>query len=69
MDFVPNGYSNYNRSPHHDHLFFYSSFTKFNTELTTILLNLMAPPLESSNASKPKSSPTFFEMMASEPNL
>ncbi|KAJ4837070.1 hypothetical protein Tsubulata_008440 [Turnera subulata] len=44
---------------------FPSSFTKFNSALTAGLLNPMSPPPDH----KPRSSPTLFEMMASEPEL
>ncbi|WCJ26337.1 BTB/POZ domain-containing protein [Euphorbia peplus] len=59
MDFIPNGH----HSPH-DPSNFPSSFTKFNSALTAGLLNPMSPPPD-----KPRSSPTLFEMMASEPEM
>ncbi|XP_065858329.1 BTB/POZ domain-containing protein At1g63850 [Euphorbia lathyris] len=64
MDFIPNsGLSNGHHSPH-DPSNFPSSFTKFNSALTAGLLNPMSPPPD-----KPRSSPTLFEMMASEPEM
>lgn len=72
MDFTPNSAStitgtttlaNGNHSPHEPSSF-PSSFTKFNTALTAGLLNPMSPPPD-----KPRSSPTLFEMMASEPEM
>ncbi|MED6191473.1 hypothetical protein PIB30_000573 [Stylosanthes scabra] len=59
MDFIqasPTG-SNGHSEP------FPSSFTKFNSALTAGLLNPMSPPPD-----KTRSSPTLFEMMASEPD-
>ncbi|KAK3016215.1 hypothetical protein RJ639_006217 [Escallonia herrerae] len=44
---------------------FPSSFSKFNSALTAGLLNPMSPP----PLDKTRSSPTLFEMMASEPDL
>ncbi|CAI9096362.1 OLC1v1032487C1 [Oldenlandia corymbosa var. corymbosa] len=44
---------------------FSSSFSKFNTALTAGLLNPMSPP---PTVDKTRSSPTLFEMMASEPD-
>lgn len=44
---------------------FPSSFTKFNSALTAGLLNPMSPP---PSIDKTRSSPTLFEMMASEPD-
>ncbi|KAL5747532.1 hypothetical protein ACOSP7_024536 [Xanthoceras sorbifolium] len=43
---------------------FPSSFSKFNSALTAGLLNPMSPPPD-----KTRSSPTLFEMMASEPDI
>ncbi|EOY24816.1 BTB/POZ domain-containing protein isoform 1 [Theobroma cacao] len=43
-----------------------SSFTKFNSALTAGLLNPMSPPPP---PDKTRSSPTLFEMMASEPDI
>lgn len=43
---------------------FPSSFSKFNSALTAGLLNPMSPPPD-----KTRSSPTLFEMMASEPDV
>ncbi|GLU05838.1 hypothetical protein SLE2022_229150 [Rubroshorea leprosula] len=43
-----------------------SNFTKFNSALTAGLLNPMSPPPPSD---KTRSSPTLFEMMASEPDI
>ncbi|XP_050376494.1 BTB/POZ domain-containing protein At1g63850 [Argentina anserina] len=43
---------------------FNSSFTRFNSMLTAGLLNPMSPP-----PPPPRSSPTLFEMMASEPEM
>lgn len=43
-----------------------SSFTKFNSALTAGLLNPMSPPPP---LDKTRSSPTLFEMMASEPDI
>ena len=73
MDFTPasstptsntvsagNGYSGH----HHDS--FPSSFSKFNSVLTAGLLNPMSPPPPTD---KTRSSPTLFEMMASEPDI
>ncbi|XP_060971714.1 BTB/POZ domain-containing protein At1g63850 [Cannabis sativa] len=54
-----NGYSG-----HHDS--FPSSFSKFNSVLTAGLLNPMSPPPPTD---KTRSSPTLFEMMASEPDI
>ncbi|KFK38021.1 hypothetical protein AALP_AA3G059800 [Arabis alpina] len=45
---------------------FPSSFTKFNSALTAGLLNPMSPPPPPSLVDKTRSSPTLFEMMASE---
>lgn len=69
MDFVPssangaavatNGYSG-------NHDSFPSSFSKFNSVLTAGLLNPMSPPPP---PDKTRSSPTLFEMMASEPDI
>ncbi|XP_061337298.1 BTB/POZ domain-containing protein At1g63850-like isoform X2 [Gastrolobium bilobum] len=47
---------------------FPSSFTKFNSALTAGLLNPMSPPPPPST-DKTRSSPTLFEMMASEPDV
>ncbi|XP_050228575.1 BTB/POZ domain-containing protein At1g63850 [Mercurialis annua] len=79
MDFLPNGNGHYNcinHSPHHEtspSSSFPSSFSKFNSALTAGLLNPMSPPPDNNNininATKPRSSPTLFEMMASEPDL
>jgi hypothetical protein len=49
-----------------EHPSFPSSFTKFNSALTAGLLNPMSPPPPDH---KPRSSPTLFEMMASEPEM
>ncbi|KAI9398144.1 hypothetical protein POPTR_003G131000v4 [Populus trichocarpa] len=49
-----------------EHSSFPSSFTKFNSALTAGLLNPMSPPPPDH---KPRSSPTLFEMMASEPEM
>uniref|UniRef100_A0A1J3JHQ1 BTB/POZ domain-containing protein n=1 Tax=Noccaea caerulescens TaxID=107243 RepID=A0A1J3JHQ1_NOCCA len=43
-----------------------SSFTKFNSALTAGLLNPMSPPPPLAMLDKTRSSPTLFEMMASE---
>ena len=62
MDFIqasPTGSNGH--SGQHDP--FPSSFTKFNSALTAGLLNPMSPPPD-----KTRSSPTLFEMMASEPD-
>lgn len=45
-----------------------SSFTKFNSALTAGLLNPMSPPPPLPH-DKSRSSPTLFEMMASEPDI
>ncbi|AAF07368.1 BTB/POZ domain-containing protein [Arabidopsis thaliana] len=45
---------------------FPSSFTKFNSALTAGLLNPMSPPPPPAMHDKTRSSPTLFEMMASE---
>ncbi|CAN8245455.1 unnamed protein product [Cochlearia groenlandica] len=45
---------------------FPSSFTKFNSALTAGLLNPMSPPPPPAMLDKARSSPTLFEMMASE---
>lgn len=45
---------------------FPSSFTKFNSALTAGLLNPMSPPPPPAMLDKTRSSPTLFEMMASE---
>ncbi|KAK6935419.1 hypothetical protein RJ641_035574 [Dillenia turbinata] len=48
---------------------FPSSFSKFNTALTAGLLNPMSPPPQTAiTVDKTRSSPTLFEMMASEPD-
>ncbi|KAF9685850.1 hypothetical protein SADUNF_Sadunf03G0097200 [Salix dunnii] len=49
-----------------DHSSFPSSFNKFNSALSAGLLNPMSPPPPDH---KPRSSPTLFEMMASEPEM
>ncbi|XP_027341650.1 BTB/POZ domain-containing protein At1g63850-like [Abrus precatorius] len=49
---------------HSGHDPFPSSFSKFNSALTAGLLNPMSPPPD-----KARSSPTLFEMMASEPDI
>ncbi|KAL6182231.1 hypothetical protein ACLB2K_043654 [Fragaria x ananassa] len=54
MDFTPALTNGQNDS-------FNSSFTRFNSMLTAGLLNPMSPP--------PRSSPTLFEMMSSEPEM
>lgn len=67
MDFTPtttttmasNGYSG-------NHDSFPSSFSKFNSVLTAGLLNPLSPPPPTE---KTRSSPTLFEMMASEPDI
>ncbi|KAJ1405986.1 BTB/POZ domain [Sesbania bispinosa] len=61
MDFtnsspISNGHSGQDPFP--------SSFSKFNSALTAGLLNPMSPPPD-----KPRSSPTLFEMMVSEPDI
>ncbi|KAL5552018.1 hypothetical protein UlMin_002194 [Ulmus minor] len=62
MDFSPSSANGY--SGHHDS--FPSSFSKFNSVLTAGLLNPMSPPPPTD---KTRSSPTLFEMMASEPDV
>ncbi|KAF5730017.1 hypothetical protein HS088_TW20G00387 [Tripterygium wilfordii] len=59
-------YSNGHHSPN-DSSSFPSSFSKFNSALTAGLLNPMSPPLPSYKMAR--SSPTLFEMMASEPDV
>lgn len=74
MDFtaaVVNGGGSGNvSSGHHNHheatSSFPSSFSKFNSVLTAGLLNPMSPPPPTD---KTRSSPTLFEMMASEPDV
>ena len=67
MDFTtaaatpPNGHHHIASPNEHS---FPSSFTNFNSALTAGLLNPMSPPPPDH---KPRSSPTLFEMMASEP--
>ncbi|XP_009341340.2 BTB/POZ domain-containing protein At1g63850-like [Pyrus x bretschneideri] len=64
MDFSPaltNGHSGQNDS-------FNSSFSRFNSMLTAGLLNPMSPPPPQSDKTN-RSSPTLFEMMASEPEM
>ncbi|BAT73047.1 hypothetical protein LR48_Vigan11g016600 [Vigna angularis] len=65
MDFThssptANGHHPSHPQPHD----FPSSFSKFNSALTAGLLNPMSPPPD-----KTRSSPTLFEMMASEPDV
>ncbi|KAL5551811.1 hypothetical protein UlMin_001987 [Ulmus minor] len=62
MDFSPSSANGY--SGHHDS--FPSSFSKFNSVLTAGLLNPMSPPPPTD---KTRSSPTLFDMMASEPDV
>lgn len=57
-----NGHSGSNNN----HDAFPSSFSKFNSALTAGLLNPMSPP---PSTDKTRSSPTLFEMMASEPDI
>ncbi|KDP25402.1 hypothetical protein JCGZ_20558 [Jatropha curcas] len=67
MDFTHTSASTVTANGHHsphDPSSFPSSFTKFNSALTAGLLNPMSPPPD-----KPRSSPTLFEMMASEPEM
>lgn len=74
MDFtaavVNGGGSGNGSSGHHNHheatSSFPSSFSKFNSVLTAGLLNPMSPPPPTD---KTRSSPTLFEMMASEPDV
>ncbi|KAL4603786.1 hypothetical protein ACB092_10G148800 [Castanea dentata] len=61
MDFTPTSTTTMN-----GHDSFPSSFTKFNSALTAGLLNPMSPPPP---PDKTRSSPTLFEMMASEPDI
>ncbi|XP_010555851.1 PREDICTED: BTB/POZ domain-containing protein At1g63850 [Tarenaya hassleriana] len=65
MDFTPATAANGYGSPREPH--FPSSFTKFNSALTAGLLNPMSPP-PPPLLDKTRSSPTLFEMMASEPD-
>lgn len=62
MDFTPTSTTMIN-----GHDSFPSSFTKFNSALTAGLLNPMSPPPPPEKATR--SSPTLFEMMASEPEI
>jgi hypothetical protein len=62
MDFTPTSTTMIN-----GHDSFPSSFTKFNSALTAGLLNPMSPPPPLEKATR--SSPTLFEMMASEPEI
>ncbi|XP_028767460.1 BTB/POZ domain-containing protein At1g63850 [Neltuma alba] len=63
MDF---SYSGSPANGHSSQESFPSGFTKFNSALTAGLLNPMSPPPPSDKA---RSSPTLFEMMASEPDV
>ncbi|XP_034712106.1 BTB/POZ domain-containing protein At1g63850 [Vitis riparia] len=64
MDFTPISGTAINGGAAHDS--FPSSFSKFNSALTAGLLNPMSPP-PPPPSEKTRSSPTLFEMMASEP--
>ena len=72
MDFTTSSSANaavaagFNGHSGSNHDSFPSSFSKFNSALTAGLLNPMSPP---PSTDKTRSSPTLFEMMASEPDI